>query len=234
VREKILIIDDDRALTEMLAQKLEPRGFEVLSAERGLDGLKMAYENHPDMVILDVMMPEMDGWETCRRLRELSDVPILMLTGKVSEEDVVRGFQLGADDYVRKPFNLKELEGRIRAILKRANGIEAENNQVFDDGKIRVDLERQQVFREGKMVHLTSTEFQLLSCLVKRQGTLVPHDEILSEVWGPGYLDATACLSLYIRYLREKLEDNPGEPRYIRTKWGSGYWFAPILPSNNK
>ena len=163
MREKILIIDDDRALTEMLAQKLEPRGFEVLSADRGLDGLKLAYENHPDMVILDVMMPEMDGWETCRRFRELSDVPILMLTGKVSEEDVVRGFQLGADDYVRKPFNLKELEGRIRAILKRANGIEAENNLVFDDGKIRVDLERQQVFREGKMVHLTSTEFQLLS-----------------------------------------------------------------------
>jgi len=234
VREKILIIDDDRTLTEMLAQKLEPRGFEVLSADRGLDGLKLAYENHPDMVILDVMMPDMDGWETCRRLRELSDVPILMLTGKVSEEDVVKGFQLGADDYVRKPFNLKELEGRIRAILKRANGVEAENNQVFDDGKIRVDLERQQVFREGKMVHLTSTEFQLLSCLVKRQGTLVPHDEILTEVWGPGYLDATACLSLYIRYLREKLEDNPGEPRYIRTKWGSGYWFAPILRPGGK
>jgi two-component system KDP operon response regulator KdpE len=234
VREKILIIDDDRALTEMLAQKLEPRGFEVLSAERGLDGLKMAYENHPDMVILDVMMPDMDGWETCRRLRELSDVPILMLTGKVSEEDVVRGFLLGADDYVRKPFNLKELEGRIRAILKRASGNSAENNLVFDDGKIRVDLERQQVFRGGKMVHLTSTEFQLLSCLVKRQGTLVPHDEILNEVWGPGYLDATACLSLYIRYLREKLEDNPGEPHYIRTKWGSGYWFAPILGSDNK
>ena len=234
MREKILIIDDDRALTELLAQKLEPRGFEVLSAVRGLDGLKMAYENHPDIVILDVMMPDMDGWETCRRLRELSDVPILMLTGKVSEEDVVRGFQLGADDYVRKPFNLKELEGRIRAILKRANGIEAENNLVFDDGKIRVDLERQQVFREGKMVHLTSTEFQLLSCLVKRQGTLVPHDEILTEVWGPGYLDATASLSLYIRYLREKLEDNPGEPRYIRTKWGSGYWFAPILRADFK
>ena len=234
MREKILIIDDDRALTEMLAQKLEPRGFEVLSAVRGLDGLKMAYENHPDIVILDVMMPDMDGWETCRRLRELSDVPILMLTGKVSEEDVVRGFQLGADDYVRKPFNLKELEGRIRAILKRANGNEAENNLVFDDGKIRVDLERQQVFRGGKMVHLTSTEFHLLSCLVKRQGTLVPHDEILTEVWGPGYLDATACLSLYIRYLREKLEDNPGEPHYIRTKWGSGYWFAPILRSDGK
>jgi DNA-binding response OmpR family regulator len=232
VKEKILIIDDDKALTEMLAQKLEPKGFEVLSAIRGLDGLKMAYENHPDLVILDVMMPEMDGWETCRRLRELSDVPILMLTGKVSDEDVVRGFQLGADDYVRKPFNLKELEGRIRAILKRSNGTEPENNMVFDDGNIRVDLERQQVFREGKMVHLTSTEFQLLSCLVKRQGTLVPHEEILAEVWGPAYLDATACLSLYIRYLREKLEDNPGEPHYIRTKWGAGYWFAPILREN--
>jgi two-component system KDP operon response regulator KdpE len=229
MREKILVIDDDRTLIELLAQKLESRGFEILTATRGKDGLKLAYENHPDLVVLDVMMPDMDGWETCRRLRELSDVPILLLTGKVSEEDVIRGFQLGADDYVKKPFNLRELEGRIRAILKRANGSERETSMLYDDGTLRIDLERQQVFRLGKLVHLTSTEFQLLSCLVKHAGMLVPHDEILNEVWGPSYLDATACLSLYIRYLREKLEENPGEPQYIRTKWGAGYWFAPAL-----
>lgn len=227
MREKILVIDDDRALGEMLAQKLEPRGFEVLAATRGLEGLKLAYENHPDLVILDVMMPDMDGWETCQRLREMSDVPILMLTGKVSEDDVIRGFQVGADDYVKKPFNLKELEGRIRAILKRASGSDKDGNLIYDDGKLRIDLERQQVVKQGKLIHLTSTEFQLLSCLVRRIGNLVPHDEILSEVWGPSYLDATACLSLYIRYLREKLEESPGDPQYIRTKWGAGYWFAP-------
>lgn len=227
MNEKILIVDDDPALSEILALKLTPSGFKVLTANTGREALKKAYENKPDLIVLDVMMPEMDGWETCQRLRELSDVPILMLTAKASEEDVVRGFQLGADDYVKKPFNLKELEGRIRAILKRANSTERENHLVYDDGSLRIDLERQQVFRNGQLIHLTSTEFQLLKVLVKHSGSTVPHDELLTNVWGPAYLDATASLSLYIRYLREKLEDNPGEPQYIRTKWGLGYWFAP-------
>lgn len=233
MKEKILIIDDETTLSEMLALKLEPKGYEVLSARHGGEGLKMAYEKHPDLIILDVMMPEMDGWETCRRLRELSNVPILMLTAKVDEADVIRGFRLGADDYVKKPFSLQELEERIRAILKRANGNEREMNTVYDDGTLKIDLERQQVFREGQMIHLTSTEFRLLSCLVKHKGFTVPHEELLTEVWGPAYLDATACLSLYIRYLREKLEANPGEPQYIRTKWGAGYWFAPAQNQAN-
>ena len=227
MNEKILVVDDDPTLSEILALKLSSSGYEVYTASSGKEGLKKAYEKQPDLVVLDVMMPEMDGSETCQRLRDLSNVPIVMLTAKVNEEDVVRGFQIGADDYVKKPFNLKELEGRIRAILKRANGGEHESNMVYDDGMLRIDLERQQVFRNGKMIHLTSTEFQLLKCLVKHQGATVPHDELLTQVWGPAYLDATASLSLYIRYLREKLENNPGEPQYIRTKWGFGYWFAP-------
>jgi DNA-binding response OmpR family regulator len=225
---KILVIDDETTLAEMLSVKLETKGFEIISASHGGEGLKMAYQHHPDLIILDVMMPEMDGWETCRRLRELSNVPILMLTAKVSEEDVVRGFRLGADDYVKKPFSLQELEERIRAILKRANGGTHELSSIYDDGKLKIDLERQQVFKDGQLIHLTSTEFRLLSCLVKHKGVTVPHDQLLTEVWGPAYLDATACLSLYIRYLREKLEDNPGEPEYIRTKWGAGYWFSPL------
>lgn len=233
MKEKILIIDDETTLAEMLTLKLEPKGFEVISARHGGDGLKMAYQAHPDLIILDVMMPEMDGWETCRRLRELSDVPILMLTAKVSEEDVVRGFRLGADDYVKKPFSMQELEERIRAILKRSNGGDRELNSIYDDGKLKIDIERQQVFKEGQLIHLTSTEFRLLSVLVKNQGVTVPHDELLTEVWGPAYLDATACLSLYIRYLREKIEDNPGEPLYIRTKWGAGYWFASAQMKKN-
>jgi len=231
MKEKILVIDDETTLSEMLALRLEPRGFEVISASHGREGLKMAYETHPDLIILDIMMPEMDGWETCQRLRELSDVPILILTAKVSEDDVIRGFRLGADDYVKKPFSLKELEERIRAILKRAKSNGQETTMVYDDGYLRIDLERQQVFKNGQMIHLTSTELRLLSCLLRHQGTMVPHDELLTEVWGPAYLDANASLSLYIRYLREKLEVDPSQPQYIRTKWGAGYWFAPAKAS---
>jgi len=229
MKEKILVIDDETTLAEMLTLKLEPKGFEVLSACQGSEGLKIAYEHHPDLVILDIMMPEMDGWETCRRLRELSDVPVIMLTGKVNEDDVIRGFRLGADDYVKKPFSLQELEERIRAVLKRSSSTEKEANSIYDDGNLKIDLERQQVFKDGQLTHLTSTEYRLLSCLYRHKGVTVPHEELLTEVWGPAYLDATACLSLYIRYLREKLEDNPSEPQYIRTKWGTGYWFAPMI-----
>jgi two-component system, OmpR family, KDP operon response regulator KdpE len=228
MKEKILVIDDETTLAEMLMVKLEPKGYQILSARNGNEGLKLAYESHPDLVLLDIMMPEMDGWETCRRLRELSDVPVIMLTAKVNEEDLIRGFRLGADDYVKKPFSIKELEERIRAVLRRSSGNEKETNIIYDDGSLKIDLERQQVFKKGQLIHLTSTEYRLLSCLFRHKGITVPHEELLTEVWGPAYLDATACLSLYIRYLREKLEDNPSEPQYIRTKWGAGYWFAPM------
>lgn len=224
--ERILIIDDDPTLAEMIGMRFETRGYEVLLARLGKEGLRMAYEKHPDLVILDVMMPDMDGWETCRRLRDMSDVPIVMLTAKVEEEDVVRGFRLGADDYVKKPFSVQELEERVRAILKRSNSNERDPATIYDDGTLRIDLDTQQVFREGQLVHLTTTEMRLLTSLVRRQGVTVSHEDLLNEVWGPAYLDATAYLSLYIRYLREKLEQDPGEPVYIRTKWGSGYWFA--------
>lgn len=229
MKEKILVIDDETTLAEMLTIKLEPKGYQILSAPNGAEGLKLAYESHPDLVLLDIMMPEMDGWETCRRLRELSDVPVIMLTAKVNEEDLIRGFRLGADDYVKKPFSIKELEERIRAVLRRSISNDKELNAIYDDGNLKIDLERQQVFKQGQLVHLTSTEYRLLSCLFKHKGITVPHEELLTEVWGPAYLDATACLSLYIRYLREKLEENPSEPQYIRTKWGSGYWFSPEI-----
>jgi two-component system KDP operon response regulator KdpE len=225
--ETVLVVEDDAALNEMIATSLQRKGYEVLSATHGREALKIAYEAHPDLIILDVMMPEIDGWQTCKRLREMSDVPIIMLTAKVGEEHVVKGFDLGADDYVKKPFSLKELEARIRAVLKRATREQSEASMLYDDGTLRIDLERQHVFRKGEMVHLTPTEFRLLSYLVRHQGSVIPHQELLTEVWGEGYLDATACLSLYIRYLREKLEEEPGKPEYIRTKWGIGYWFEP-------
>jgi two-component system, OmpR family, KDP operon response regulator KdpE len=226
--EKLLILDDDVALSELLAARLEGQGYATLVAHNGRDGMRIAYEAQPDLIILDISMPEMDGFEVCRRLREMTDVPILMLTARTGNEDLVRGFEAGADDYVKKPVDFSELELRIRAILKRAGGEKEALH--FDDGNLQVDLERGHVYLRGERVHLSPTEQRLLSCLVRERGRVVYHAELLKQVWGEGYLDSTANLSLYIRYLREKLEDDPSEPRYICNEWGVGYWFAPSGP----
>ena len=227
MKEKILIIDDNETLHHLLAFYLEQRGFQVLTALCAREGIKAAYATHPDLIILDIMMPEMDGWQTCERLREISDVPIIMLTAKVEAGDVIQGFLLGADDYVKKPFGLRELEMRICAILRRARTEKRSLDVFYDDGTLRISLEQQQVFRQGQVVDLTSTEFRLLSYLVRHSDRIVPHQELLAAVWGYNYRDARDGLCLYIHYLREKLEEEPREPQYIRTKWGIGYWFAP-------
>ncbi len=226
--KRILIIDDNETLHHMIAFYFEQRGFQVLTAACAQEGLKVAYATHPNLILLDIMMPEMDGWQTCQRLREISNVPIIMLTAKVESDDVIQGFQLGADDYVKKPFGLKELEMRINAVLRR---VETENQTPkvhYDDGTLKISLEQQQVFRQGQVIHLTSTEFRLLSYLVRHKKRIVPHQELLAHVWGPAYRDAKDGLSLYIHYLREKLEEEPTAPQYIRTKWGVGYWFEPM------
>jgi two-component system KDP operon response regulator KdpE len=234
MQKRILIIDDDQEFNHLLTQHLEAKGFEVCSATSAQEGLKAAYLTHPDLVILDIMMPEMDGWQACKRLREVSDVPIIMLTAKIEDDDVVQGFLLGADDYIRKPFSVRELEVRIHAVLRRSQ--EADWVSVtpykaaippYDDGTLRIEIDRQRVLRNGRVVRLTPTEFRLLSYLVRHRERVVTHEELLADVWGSAYLDATDCLSIYIHYLREKLEENPREPAYIRTKWGVGYWFAP-------
>lgn len=225
MKPKILVIDDDETLTEVLELNLRAKGYQVMTANTGLDGIKLAYETHPDLIVLDVMMPEMDGYDTCKRLREMSDVPILFLTAKGLEQDLIKGFEVGGDDYVRKPFSLREVEARVQALLKRRVNRDKSDNH-YDDGRLRIDLETQHVYRDGEMVHLTPTEFRLLRALVKNMGAVVTHEELLRKAWGEGYTDATASLSLYIRYLREKIEDNPGDPNYILTKWGIGYWFA--------
>jgi DNA-binding response OmpR family regulator len=227
MKKKILIIDDNETLHHLVALYLEKKGFQVLTAISAQEGIKIAYETRPDLIILDVMMPEMDGWQACQWLREISDVPIIMLTAKVEADDVIQGFVLGADDYVKKPFGLKELEMRIHAILRRARTENQKSNVLYDDGTLRISLAQQQVFRRGQAIHLTSTEFRLLSYLVHHRDRIVPHQELLAAVWGANYRDAKDGLSLYIHYLREKLEDEPSEPQYIRTKWGIGYWFAP-------
>ncbi len=225
---RILVIDDDPTLNSLIRQSFHAKGYEVITALNGMEGLKLAYRSHPDLILLDIMMPDLDGFETCRRLREISEVPVLMLTAMSSEEDLLRGFEAGADDYVKKPFSLKELEARITAVMKRsANG---DGNEIaYDDGTLRVDLQRQHVYRDNQRVHVTPTEFRLLSCLIRHRGHVVSHEDLLREVWGDGYLDAVPSLSIYIRYLREKIEENPSEPHYIMTKWGVGYWFSPVI-----
>lgn len=226
MNEKLLIIDDDEMLSQLLLKSLRPKGFHVEVAHRGRAGLRKAFELHPDLVILDVMMPEMDGWETCRRLREMSDISIIMLTAKSQEQDLIRGFQLGVDDYIKKPFSVLELTYRIRAVLRQTQHRQQHITTVYDDDYLTIDLGRRLVKREGKPVHLTPTEFRLLSYIVRHKGVVISHKRLLKEVWGPHYEDATDCLSLYIRYLREKIEINPSTPQYIRTEWGHGYWFS--------
>jgi two-component system KDP operon response regulator KdpE len=222
---RILIIEDDLTLSKLLAERLSARGYEAYTAPDGQEGLRLAYETHPDLVILDIMMPGMDGWQVCQRLREMSSLPILVLTAKGEQDDIIRGLQLGADDYVKKPFDLTELELRIEAILRRMQSAPSSEPAVFDDGTLKVDLERRLVLRRGMPVHLTPTEYRLLGYLVRNRDRTMGHGELLREVWGPQYAEDTANLSVYVRYLREKIEEAPGNPNYILTEWGVGYRF---------
>jgi DNA-binding response OmpR family regulator len=227
---KLLIIEDDATLARLLARHLQGSGHEVVLANDGPEGLHLAYETHPHLVILDIMMPGMDGWKVCQRLREMADVPILILTAKGDQDDVIRGLQLGADDYVTKPFDLKELQLRIEVILRRARSDQAGPTDLYDDKTLLVDVARRLVLRCGQPVHLTPTEFRLLSYLIRHRDRTVPHAEILREVWGPQYSEDTANLSVYIRYLREKIEQEPGSPDYVITEWGVGYRFESSRP----
>jgi DNA-binding response OmpR family regulator len=225
MNEKILVIDDDIDLIKMLKLKLELQGYAVFTATNGLDGMRQAYQFHPDCIILDIMMPEINGFEVCERLRGLTDVPILFLSAKTSETDMLRGYRAGADDYITKPFSFSILFERISAILKRAKAKQAEA-LVYEDDELCVDLGREQVYYKGQLISLTPTEFRLLSSLIRQKDSVVPQNDLVREVWGPNYSDAVANLSVYIHYLREKLAEKKREHKYIRNRWGVGYWFA--------
>lgn len=223
--DRILIIDDDLTLIDLLSQSLEKAEYKVLSATNGIDGLQMLYKNKVDLVILDVMMPRMDGWETCARIREISDVPIIMLTAKDKEEDTLKGFQCGVDDYVTKPFSFAELTARVKAVLQRARKAlrdeERRRVHVFDE--LVVDADNSQVTVRGKPISLTPTEFQLLLTLAENTGRILSHDQLLSQVWGPEYVGEAGYVKRYIWYLRQKIEDDPSNPQYILTERGFGY-----------
>ncbi|MGB3906709.1 MAG: response regulator transcription factor [Anaerolineae bacterium] len=222
--DRILIVDDDLTLIELLSQCLEKTGYKVLSATNGIDGLQMVYKNKVDLIILDVMMPRMDGWETCSRIREISDVPIIMLTAKDEEADALKGFQCGVDDYVTKPFSFAELTARVKVILQRARKAPPDKQRrvyVFDE--LVVDADNSQVTVRGKPVSLTPTEFQLLLNLAENAGRILSHEQLLSQVWGPEYVGETGYVKRYVWYLRQKIENDPSNPQYILTERGFGY-----------
>jgi DNA-binding response OmpR family regulator len=227
MNEKILLIDDDSGLLTLLQLGLQRDGFQVFTAESGKEGVRQAYEHRPDVIILDIMMAEMDGWTTCQRLRHICDTPIIMLTAKSGGEDVIKGLSMGADDYLTKPCSFDELKARIHTVLRRsgANG-RVERQAVFDDGVLRVDLKDGTVVKRGEPVELTPTESRLLLYLASQRGRIVPHRELLVNVWGPEYAKEVGYLSVYIRYLRQKLEDDPSDPYYICTRWKVGYYFV--------
>lgn len=226
--EKVLVVDDDTGLLTLLQLGLEREGFTVVTADNGKDGLRRAYETRPDVVILDIAMPEMDGWQVCQRLRHMCDTPIIMLTARSDQKDVLRGFSLGVDDYLTKPCSFDELKARISTVLRRAKSSSDDDawRDVYDDGTLHIDLRDGTVMRRGEVINLTPTESRLLLCLVGRKGQIVSHRELLVSVWGPEYAEEVGYLSVYVRYLRRKVEDDPSDPRYIHTRWGVGYYFA--------
>lgn len=229
MKQKILVIDDDLILQQNLADILRSLGYEVDVAGKAVEGLQIAYGSKPDLIILDVMLPGMDGWEICKRFREMTDIPIIFLTALGSEEDVVRGLELGGDDYLVKPVTMKELGARVKALLRRAynsNGSTSEISKVIQHEGLIIDFDKHEVMLNGERIDLSPTEFKLLSCLVKHKGRVLPHDFLLSQVWGQEYSGELDHLRLYISYLRKKIEENPSKPELIQNEWGVGYRFG--------
>ncbi len=231
----ILIVDDEEKILRFIRMNLELEGFRVISANSGLEALQRVRTASPDLVLLDVMMPEMDGFETLRLLREFSDVPVIMLTVRSDEEDIVRGLELGADDYITKPFGVRELTSRIRAVLRRSKPFLPPESAVLKiDDYLSVDYNLKEAIVEGKRVKLRPTEFRLLALLIENAGWVVPHETLLAKVWGPEYRDETNYLRLYVTYLRQKIEPDPSNPRYILTERGVGYRFLDFRHSQEE
>lgn len=223
---QILLIDDDPLITEPLARACRQNGYEVLVAHNGQDGLRLALETQPDVVVLDVLMPEMDGWAVCRELRRQSGVPILMLTALGDEIDRVLGLELGADDYLTKPFSTRELLARIRALLRRVElDHTASAPSTLERSGIIINFDTRQVSKAGRRLNLRYKEFELLALLMSKAGQVVSRAEIFDAVWGTEWLGDTRTLDVHIRWLREKIEENPSQPRLIQTVRGVGYRF---------
>lgn len=225
--QKILIVDDEERMARFVRLNLEQDGFQVTEAYRGNEGLEKLRTTLPDLVLLDVMMPDIDGFEVLKRIREVSNVPVIMLTAKNEEDDRIRGLELGADDYVTKPFSPRELTSRVKAVLRRIEsaGSSTEGVIVVDE-RLKIDFNRREVFVADQLIKLRPTEYRLLYHLVNNAGWVLTYDQILSRVWGYEYQDEPHYVRLYINYLRQKLELDPANPKYILTERGIGYRFV--------
>ena len=223
----ILVVDDEPRMISFMRMNLEIEGCRVISATNGREALEHARDDLPDVILLDIMMPGMDGFEVLRRLRESSSVPVIVLTAKDDEEDRIRGLELGADDYIGKPFSQRELASRIRAVLRRyLIQPPVQQTQLRIDDRLMIDFGKREVYVEGKPIALRPTEYRLLYHLVHNAGWVMSHETLLAKVWGPEYRDESHYLRLYVTYLRQKIEPDPAHPRYILTERGVGYRFV--------
>jgi DNA-binding response OmpR family regulator len=225
---KILVVDDEALLVKGIRFNLQNEGYEVITGSNGLEALQQVQSQHPDLVILDVMMPEMDGLTACEKIREFSDVPIIMLTAKTDDMDKLMGFDHGADDYLTKPFNILELKARIRALLRRAGSSSRQDKTAANTltiGNICLDLDARNAYRSGTLADLTAKEFDVIEFLMRNPNRVYSREALLDTIWAYEYRSDIRTVDVHIRRLREKLEENPAEPKYIMTKWGVGYYF---------
>ena len=222
---KILVVDDERTLVKGMKFNLENEGYQVECAYDGAAAVELARNEKFDLLILDVMMPEMDGLEACMRIREFSNVPIIMLTAKSEDADKLMGFECGADDYLTKPFNILELKARVRALLRRAAGVQRSQGSILTVGSISLNTEERVALRDGEVVDLTAKEYDLIELLMRNPRRVYSRENLMNVVWGYTYAGDYRTVDVHIRRLREKLEQNPAEPDHIMTKWGVGYYF---------
>ncbi len=221
---EILMIDDDQNLSSLLCEFLNGQGYGSSSVQNGRAGLREIFDHKPDLIILDVTMPQMDGWETLKRIREVSDAPVIMLTARDDESDILRGFSLGADDYVTKPFSFAQMAARIKAVLARKGETPGGEHLISKD--LEVDIPSRRVMRGNEVINLTPTEFNLLVALMRRHGEVLSSEELARQVWGPQYVNEVGFVRRYVWHLRQKVERDPENPQYIHNERGFGYRFG--------
>jgi DNA-binding response OmpR family regulator len=225
-KARILVVDDDKTLVRLLREAITKADYDVVTASNGIDALQELYAKQPDLVLLDVMMPRMDGWETAQRIRQVSQVPIIMLTAKDEEGDKLKGFAVGVDDYVTKPFSFAEITARMQAVLNRSRQAPPDHKaKRYSSGELVIDTDSRRVTKSGKVIELTPTEYRLLATLAENGGRVLSHEQLLNKVWGYEFGEDTGYVKRYIWYLRRKIEDDPRKPEHILTERGFGYSF---------
>ena len=225
--KKVLVVDDEKLIVKGIRFSLEQDGMEVDCAYDGEEAFNLAKENQYDMILLDIMLPKMDGFEVCQAIREFSDVPIIMLTAKGDDMDKILGLEYGADDYITKPFNILEVKARIKAIMRRTSPAKPKtvDDSVIEKGDLKLDCESRRLFILGNEINLTAREFELLELMVKNENKVYSRENLLTMVWGHDYPGDVRTVDVHVRRLREKIEVNPSEPKYVHTKWGVGYYY---------